>query len=77
MHAIRAVIHSTLGISPGRHTFDRGTFLNTPLISDWNTITQRQEHSMNENLISKNQKNVNTNMSLNKGYLEKNENLAS
>jgi hypothetical protein len=58
MHAItiRAAIHSTLGISPRRHTFNRDMFLNTPLISDWHTITQRQEHLMNENLISKNQK---------------------
>ncbi len=58
LHAItiRAAIHSTLGISPGRHTFNRDTFLNTPLISDWHTITQRQEHLMNENLISKKQK---------------------
>jgi hypothetical protein len=56
MHAMKAAIHSTLGISCGRHTFNRDTFLNTPLISDWHTITQRQEHLMNENLISKNQK---------------------
>jgi hypothetical protein len=45
MHAIRAAIHSTLAISPGRH------ILNTPLIFDWHTITQRQEHLMNENHI--------------------------
>ncbi len=56
MHAIRAAIHSTLGISHGRHTFSRDTFFNTPLISDCHTITQRQEHLMNEYLISKNQK---------------------
>jgi hypothetical protein len=77
MHAIRAAIHSTLGSSPGRHTFNRDTFLNTLLISDWHTITQRQEHLMNKNLISKNQNIVNTTMSLNKGYLRKNGNLAS
>ncbi len=58
MHAItiRAAIHSTLGVSPGRHTFNRDTFLNTPLILDWHTITHRQEHLMNENLICKYQK---------------------
>jgi hypothetical protein len=56
MHAIRAAIHSKLGNSPGRHTFNKDMFLNTPLISNWHTITQRQEHLMNENLMSKNQK---------------------
>jgi hypothetical protein len=51
MHAIRAAIHSTLGISPGRHTFNRDTFLNIPVIADWHTIIQRQENLINENLI--------------------------
>ncbi len=77
VHAItiKAAIHSTLGISLGRHIFNRDTFLNTPLISDWHTITQRQEHLVNQNLISKNQNIVNTTMSLNKGYLIKMESL--
>jgi hypothetical protein len=74
MHAIRAVIHSTLGSSPGSCTFNRGMFLNIPLIADWHTITQRQEHLINENLI---RENVDTTMSLNKGYLRKNGNLTS
>jgi hypothetical protein len=29
MHAMRAAMHSTLGISPDRHTFNRCTFLNS------------------------------------------------
>ncbi len=56
MHAMKAAIHSTLGSSPGSLTFNRDMFLNIPLISDWHTITQRQEHLLNENLIGKNQK---------------------
>ena len=57
MHAMRAGIHSTLGSSPGSLTFNRDMFLNIPLIADWHTITQRQEHLIiNEILIRENQK---------------------
>jgi hypothetical protein len=34
MHAMRAAIHSTLGSSLGRLTFNRDMFLNIPLIAD-------------------------------------------
>ncbi len=47
MHAMRAAIHSTLGSSLGSLTFIRDMFLNIPLIADWHTITQRQEHLIN------------------------------
>jgi hypothetical protein len=57
MHVMRAAIHSTLlGSSTRSLTFNRGTFLNIHLISDWHTITQRQEHLINANLIRENQK---------------------
>ncbi len=56
MHAVRAAIHSTLGSSPGSLTFNRDMFLNILLIADWHTITQRQEHLINENFIRENQK---------------------
>jgi hypothetical protein len=56
MHAMRVAIHSTLGSSPGSLTFNRNMFLNIPLIADWHTNTQRQEHPSNENLIQENQK---------------------
>ncbi len=56
MHAMRAAIHSTLVSSPESLTFNRDMFLNIPLIADWHTITQRQEHLINENLIRENQK---------------------
>ncbi len=35
MHTVRAGIHSTLGSSPRSLTFNRGMFLNIPLIEDW------------------------------------------
>jgi hypothetical protein len=44
MHAMRAVIHSTLESSPGSLAFNRDIFLNISFIADWHTITQRQEH---------------------------------
>jgi hypothetical protein len=56
VHATRATIHSTLGSSPRSHTFNRDMFLNIPLVADWHTITQRQEHLINENLMRQNQK---------------------
>jgi hypothetical protein len=46
MHVMRAAIHSTLGSSPRSLTFNRDMFLNIPLIADWHTITQRQEHPL-------------------------------
>ncbi len=56
MHAMRAGVLSTLGSSPGNLVFNRDMFLNIPLIADWHTITQRQEHLIHENLIRENQK---------------------
>jgi hypothetical protein len=56
MHAMRAAIHSTLGSSPRSLVFNRDMLLNNPLIADWHTITQSQEHLINENLIRENQK---------------------
>jgi hypothetical protein len=56
MHAMRAAIHSTLGRSPGSCTFNRDMFINIPLIADWRTITQRQEHLINKNVRRESQK---------------------
>ncbi len=57
MHATkRAGIHSTLGSSPGSLAFNRGKFLNIPLISDWYAITQKREHLIHEDLMQKNKK---------------------
>jgi hypothetical protein len=75
MHAMRAAIHSTLGSSPGSLTFNRDMFLNIPLINDCHTITQRREHQINETIIIKIKRVINTTMSLIKGYFRKNEKL--
>jgi hypothetical protein len=56
MHTMQAGVHSTLGSSPGNLVFNRDMFLNIPLIADWHTITQRQEHLIHENLMRENQK---------------------
>ncbi len=55
INAMRAAIHSTLGSSPGSLTFNRDMFHHIPLIAVWHTITQRQEHLINENLMRENQ----------------------
>jgi hypothetical protein len=77
MHAMRAAIHSTLGSSPGILTFNRVMFLNTPLIADWHTITQRRKHLINENLIRENQKRCRFDYAPQQRVLKKNGNLAS
>ncbi len=44
MHAMRAIIHITLGSSPGSLVFNRDMFPIIPLIADWHAITQKREH---------------------------------
>jgi hypothetical protein len=56
MNGMRAGVHSTLGSSPGNLVFNRDIFLNTPLIADWQAITQKREHLIHENRIQENQK---------------------
>ena len=56
MHAMRSCIHTTLGGSPGSLVFNRDMFLNIPFIADWNTITQKREQLVNENLRRANKK---------------------
>ena len=50
MHATRTTIMTTLGGTPGSLAFSRDMFLNIPLIADWQTIAQRREHHVNDNL---------------------------
>jgi len=54
MHAMRAGVHTTLGSSPGSLVFNRDMFLNVPLIADWQAITRKREHLINENLMHEN-----------------------
>ena len=50
MHAMRCTIATTIGSTPGSLAFSRDMFLNIPLIADWQSIAQRREHFINENL---------------------------
>ncbi len=43
-------ISTTLGSTPGALAFARDTFLNMPLIADWQAIAPTCEHHVNENL---------------------------
>ncbi len=53
-HAMHISTHTTLGSSPGSLVFNRGMFLNIPLIADWHAITQKCENFINENLMREN-----------------------
>ena len=74
MHAMRAGVHSTLGSSPGSLVFNRDMFLNIPLIADWQTITKKREHLVNENLMSENNHRRLHNYQPNQYVLQKNTN---
>ena len=50
MHAMRSTVATTIGSTPGALAFSRDMFLNVPLVADWQTIAQRREHHVNENL---------------------------
>ena len=50
MHAMRTTVATTIGSTPGALAFSRDMFLNIPLIADWQTIAQRREHHVNDNL---------------------------
>jgi hypothetical protein len=56
MHTMQAGVYSTFGSSPGNLVFNRGMFLNIPLIADWHATAQRKEHLILENLMRENQK---------------------
>ena len=50
MHAMRTTVATTLGSTPGALAFSRDIFLNVPLVADWQTISRKREHHVNENL---------------------------
>ena len=53
-HSLRCGVHTTLGSSPGSLVFNRDMFLNIPLIADWQMLTKKREHLVNENLRREN-----------------------
>ena len=70
-HAIRCIIHITLGSSPGLSVFNRDMFLNIPLITNWHLITTRREHVVTENLRKANAKRRTFDYAVNQKVLEK------
>ena len=74
MHAMRSSVHSTLGSSPGSHVFNRDMFLNVPLIADWEAITKKREHLVNENLMRENRRRRQYDYQPNQLVLKKNHN---
>ena len=70
-HALRCSVHSTLGSSPGSLVFNRVMFLNVPLIADWNLLTKRRQHLVNENLRRSNLKRRQFDYAVNQKVLKK------
>ena len=56
MHAMRTVIATSLGSTPGALAFGRDMLLNVPLVADWMAITRAREQKVNENLRRENAK---------------------
>ena len=56
MHAMHTTVATTLGSTPGALAFSRYMFLNVPLVANWQTISRKREHHVNENLCKANDK---------------------
>ena len=58
MHAMRTVVATSLGSTPGALAFSRDMLLNIPLVADWKAITHAREQKVNENLRRENVRSV-------------------
>ena len=56
MHAMLTTVATNLGGTPDALAFSRDMFLNVPLVADWQTISCKHEHHVNENLREANTK---------------------
>jgi hypothetical protein len=74
MHAMRLGVHSTVGSSPGSLVFNRDIFLNIPIVADWEAITKKQEHLINEILMRENSCRRQYDYEINQCVLKKNTN---
>ena len=70
-HSLRCGIHTTLGSSPGALVFNRDMLLNIPLIADWQMLTKKREHLINENLRQANLKRRKYDYEINQKVLKK------
>jgi hypothetical protein len=50
LHASRATIHCTLGISPGGIVFNQDMFLSIPLLTDFQLLQTRRHVIIDDNL---------------------------
>ena len=50
IYAMWTTVITTLGSTPGALAFSRDIFLNIPLVADWQTVSRKLEHHVNENL---------------------------
>ena len=56
MHSMQTTVVTTLGSTPDALAFSRDMFLNVPLAADWQKISCKREHHVNENLCKANSK---------------------
>ena len=56
IHAKRTMVVTTLGSTPGALAFSRDMFLNVPIVAEWQKISCKHEHHVNENLRKANAK---------------------
>jgi transposase InsO family protein len=71
MHALRCSIHHALQMSPGAFVFQRDMFLNIPLIANLQTIQERRQVLINENLRRQNLKRRSFDYAINQEVLVK------
>jgi hypothetical protein len=71
MHAIRCAMHNALGMSPGAFVFQRDMFLNIPLIANLQTIQDKRQVLIDENLRRQNLKRRSFDYAINQEVLVK------
>jgi hypothetical protein len=71
MHAIRCAMHNALGMLPGAFVFQRDMFLNIPLIANLQTIQDKPQVLIDENLRHQNQKQRSFDYAINQEVLVK------
>ena len=58
LHAVRASVHSTLGVSPGAIVFRRDMFHDLPIQLDFATLQTRRQAVIDTNLVRSNAKRI-------------------
>ena len=56
IYVMRAMVHTTLGTSPGTIVIGRDMFLNIPLVADWHILKKKRKHLINYGLRRENHK---------------------